>query len=94
MPRASTVVTLVLLGSALAYIGWSWYNADQDDKKDGQRSHGGYHGGHAWFWGVGRGYSGGSSSAPGAPSAPASGTVRGGFGGTGAAAAGAVAVGG
>lgn len=77
MTRTSKVITLVLLGSSLALIGWLIYRAYKDST-DGHYSHshyyGGFHSSSTWFW------TGGSSRV----SVPASsGTVRGGFGATG-----------
>jgi hypothetical protein len=82
MTRASKVITLVLLGSALALIGWACYQAYEDaDGTHPATSHTTHFGHSFWFWGGGGSYSGGS-----APHS-SSGTVRGGFGGTGASAA-------
>jgi hypothetical protein len=81
MPRASSVITLVLLGSALALIGWSCFNDMQDESSDSPRSSHATHCSHLWFWGAGRAFFGGPGSSGSSP-APASGTVRGGFGGS------------
>ena len=78
MPRASTVVKLVLLTSALGVIGWIFYSVWEDtwygSSSSGTGSHGGYYHSHGWFYGGG-GYSGGSAPAP------SGGITRGGFGG-------------
>jgi hypothetical protein len=81
MSRASKVVTLVLLGSSLAWIGWYVYRHWHDDF-GGTGTHG-YHpvhhsGFYGWFGGGGYGPSRGGFT-------PASRgvTARGGFGATG-----------
>jgi hypothetical protein len=84
MSRASNVITLVLLGSALALIGWSCYEALEDSDGQGRHTYRG-HGSHFWFWGGG-GRSWGTSSGGGSAPSSSSGTVHGGFGSTGSAA--------
>jgi hypothetical protein len=76
MPRASTVVKLVLLGSTLALIGLCVYATWEDGWFGARGYHGGYYQSHGWFY-SGGGYSGSS------PTAPSGVTTRGGFGGSG-----------
>ena len=84
MPRASSVVKLVLLGSALGLIGWTIYSFwDAPWSGDGGGGRGGYYGGpHVWFYSRG-GYAGGMRTASGGGL-----TSRGGFGAHGAVGAG------
>jgi hypothetical protein len=85
MSRASKVVTLVLLGSSLAWIGWYIYRHWHDDL-GGTGTHGhntGYHGGYyRWFGG------GGYASSRGTMPVSRVVTARGGFGATGVGAGG------
>jgi hypothetical protein len=79
MPRASTVVKLVLLGSAVGLIGWGIYSLWDYPWSGGSGHHGGgwYYGSHGWFYGGG-GTSGSSGPAQGGS------VARGGFGAYGA----------
>jgi hypothetical protein len=79
MPRASTVVKLVLLGSTLGLIGWAIYGLWDYPWSGGSGHHGGgyYYRPHGWFYGGG-GYSGGTGPAQ------SGGVTRGGFGAHGA----------
>jgi hypothetical protein len=84
MSRVSKVVTLVLLGSSLAAIGWYVYRHWQDDfGGTGTRGHyAGYHGGfHPWF-------GGGYGATRGAAPVTRIVTARAGFGATGVGAGG------
>ena len=79
MPRRSTVVKLVLLGSALGLIGWAIYSAWDTPWSGGSGHRGGYYFRPAgWFYGGG-GYSGSSGPTQGGGV-----TTRGGFGAHGA----------
>ena len=84
MPRASTVVKLVLLGSALGLIGWAVYSYWEAPWYGGGGYRGGsyYGGSHGWFY-RGGGYAGGTRTAPSGGV-----TTRGGFGAHGAVGAG------
>jgi hypothetical protein len=85
MSRATTAIALVLLGSPLL-MAWYWAAHRHDDQDDRQRQGTGGHsygGGHSVF------YSTRGATFWGGRGQPAVGsTVRGGFGGTGARAAG------
>jgi hypothetical protein len=83
MTRATTAIALVLLGSPVL-MAWYWAAHRNDDRDDQQRqgTGGHYHGtSSGFFFGRGSTFSGRGQSAVGS-------TVRGGFGGTGARAAG------
>jgi hypothetical protein len=85
MTRATTAITLLLLGSPLLM---AWYLAShRDDDQDPQRQGAGGHGTSGHFYG-GRGiYYAGSGSTSGRGSTSVGSTARGGFGSTGAHAA-------
>ena len=90
MYQTTKTISLVLISSALVFIGWGC-PMGHEERKDGTtaRSGSGSHGGSSWFWRSG--YYGGGRVGPSAPTGTSTshpGTVssRGGFGSSGGAA--------
>jgi hypothetical protein len=96
MNQTTKTISLVLISSALVFVGWGCPLAHEHDDKahhaNSSTPH--YHGGHSWspwFWysgyGGGYGYGGGGggrvSSPGGSSTSPGGVSSRGGFGSTG-----------
>ena len=89
MNQTTKTISLVLVSSALVFVGWGCPLAHENDQAHGTNaSHAHYRAGHSWFWysGFGRGGQFASARPGGTPTGnPGGVSSRGGFGSTGGA---------